>query len=94
MSYTFWNNFVARWSVLPVANYTAIPAHPALIGGWQNPNGLPLYNSGPAALGDYSLKWIPEPWWGHVGNYSRKDLHSVVINFNPGMRIGNQRYRH
>lgn len=81
MSYIFWNNFVDNWKVFPPMEYVnpipLLPYHPIL--GWTNPNQTPLMNS--PTLADYSLKYLPEPWWGNNGIHV---LNSVVINYNPG----------
>ena len=81
MSYNYWNNFVENWGVLPQVEYInpnpIAPFHSIL--NWINPNLSPLMNSD--QLADYSLKYIPEPWWGNNGCHV---LNSVVINYNPG----------
>lgn len=91
MSYVYWNDFVKKWQSLPTAEYInpapAEPFHPFC--GWENPNLQPLLNSD--TPGDYSLKYLPEPWWG---NDSSHPLNSVVINYNPGGGGGIQDYLH
>ncbi|HOX77012.1 MAG TPA: hypothetical protein PLW31_03145 [Bacteroidales bacterium] len=81
MSYIYWNDFVKKWQSLPAAALIspapAAPFHPFC--GWENPNLQPLMNSD--IPGDYSLKYLPEPWWGNDGRHL---LNSVVINYNPG----------
>ncbi len=69
MSYKYWDDFVAAWS-RGAKNYY----------GWTDPDGTPLYNN--SATKDLSSLFIPEPWWGNDGS---RPLHSVVINYNPGM---------
>ena len=87
MNYAFWNTFVNNWMTLPLAVYgSTTPIAPFnRICGWTNPNLQPLMNS--IAVGDYSLKYIPEPWWGNNGIH---ELNSVVINYNPGGGKGMQ----
>ena len=46
---------------------------------WTDPSKTPLWNKLPS---DSSEKYIPEPWWGN--HDCNTELHSVVINFNPG----------
>lgn len=66
--YNTWEDYIADW-------YAGRP-----MGTWTDPNTIPLLNN--IALGTKSSDYIPEPWWGnHCINV---DLHSVVINFNPG----------
>jgi hypothetical protein len=77
MSYTNWNDFITDWHRLPPSAHGGSAA-PALIRGWNNPNLIPIYNSG---AGDYSIKYIPEPWWGNNG---QERLQSIVLNYNPG----------
>lgn len=80
MSYNFWNQFVNDWLTLP-ANELAnpIPAPPFNhFMGWLNPNSVHLMNSN--VPGDFSLQYIPEPWWGNSGN---EPLHCVFLNHNP-----------
>jgi len=89
MSYTYWNEFFEAWRNLPENLMEELnPQHPVdTISGWTNPNLYPLLNSnnnyGNGGNTDYSLKYIPEPWWGYNGNIQDK-LHAVVVNFNPG----------
>lgn len=91
--YKYWNDFVDTWRNLPLPSLTAItPGTPKTISGWSNPNTIPLLNSSPAVAADYSLKYVPEPWWGHTGNYDQHELHSVVVNFNPGKASGVQNH--
>ena len=68
MSYQYWESFLNDWK-----NGTTG------IGTWTDPDLLPLYND--ANMKDLSSLYIPEPWWGNDGT---KELHSVVINYNPG----------
>jgi hypothetical protein len=80
MNYDYWNNFVDNWRVLPhmvYTNPTPLPLY-HLILGWTNPNLIPLMNS--STLADYSLNYLPEPWWGNNGTHI---LNSVVVNYNP-----------
>ena len=91
MSYIFWNNFVDRWRTLPPVEYlnpAPIPPFNTIL-GWTNPNLTPLMNS--PAITDYSLQYLPEPWWGNSGVHV---LNSVVINYNPGGGSGIQQYHH
>ena len=91
--YNYWNEFVETWCRLTLTSLTATtPVTPATISGWSNPNTIPLLNSAPAVAADYSMKYIPEPWWGHTGNYKQNELHSVVVNFNPGRASGVQNH--
>ena len=80
MSYIFWNNFVDMWRTLPAVEYlnpAPVPPFNTIL-GWSNPNLTPLMNS--SSINDYSLQYLPEPWWGNNGTHI---LHSVVINYNP-----------
>ena len=81
MSYHYWNNFVDNWRSLPNAEFANLSPNPQYdnLQGWQNPNLTPLMNSD--NQGDYSLQYLPEPWWGNNGDHI---LNSVVINYNPG----------
>ena len=74
MSYKYWNDFVDQWRNNPL-----VPTAP-VVGGWTNPNTVPLLNSYGAPSPDLSINYLPEPWWGNDGN---SQLHSVVINSNP-----------
>ena len=66
--YNTWESCIADW-------YAGRP-----MGTWTDPNTIPLlYNT---TLGTKSSDYIPEPWWGN--DNIEIDLHSVVINFNPG----------
>jgi len=80
MSYNYWNNFIDNWRAFPHTEYiNPTPLAPYnLILGWNNPNLTPLMNS--QTLADYSLQYLPEPWWGNNGIHI---LNSVVINYNP-----------
>lgn len=80
MSYNFWNNFVDTWRTLPPKEYlNPKPVAPYnLLNGWTNPNLEPLY--GTVNLGDLSLQYLPEPWWGNNGSHP---LEAVVLNYNP-----------
>lgn len=68
--YKYWEEFVEQW----------FKGNDNAIKGWSNPDMTPaLCNT----KGDtQSSLYIPEPWWGNDGT---KPLHSVVINFNPGL---------
>ena len=66
--YNTWERCISDW-------YTSRP-----MGTWTDPNIIPLVNN--IALGTKSSDYIPEPWWGN--DNIEIDLHSVVINFNPG----------
>ena len=66
--YNAWESCIADW-------YAGRP-----MGTWTGPNTIPLLNN--IALGTKSSDYIPEPWWGN--DNIEIDLHSVVINFNPG----------
>lgn len=79
MSYNFWNDFLDQWRSNPAG-----PTAP-VIGGWTDPNTVPLLNSYGKIPIDFSLDYLPEPWWGNNGI---DDLHSVVINSNPGTGNG------
>lgn len=68
MSYQYWESFINDWKNGKKA-----------IGAWTDPDLLPLFND--AKNKDLSSLYIPEPWWGNDGT---KNLHSVVINYNPG----------
>ncbi len=74
MSYKYWNDFVDHWRYNPL-----VPTAP-VVGGWTNPNTVPLLNSYGAIPADLSINYLPEPWWGNDG---KSALHSVVINSNP-----------
>lgn len=80
MSYAYWDDFVNNWRNLPPVEYinpAPLPPHHQIL-GWTNPNLTPLMNS--QTLADYSLQYLPEPWWGNNGIHV---LNSVVINYNP-----------
>ena len=79
MSYIFWNDFVDVWINNPINNNLNVNFL-----GWTNPNSIPLMNQG---VNDYSINYLPEPWWGNNGSHP---LHSVIINYNPGLGGGNQ----
>ena len=87
MSHNYWNNFVDNWRNLPNAEFANLNPNPQYVnlGGWQNPNLTPLMNSD--NQGDYSLQYLPEPWWGNNGD---QILNSVVLNYNPGFGQGIQ----
>lgn len=68
--YQYWEDFIAEWACWSSVKST--------IGGWTNPDNLPLCNKD---WNDLTSQYIPEPWWGNDGTQS---LHSVVVNFNPG----------
>lgn len=91
MSYNYWNNFVDKWRFFPTLEFInpvpISPYNPIL--GWINPNHTPLMNS--STYADYSIKYLPEPWWGNNGNHI---LNSVVINYNPGTGGGAQGFHH
>lgn len=91
MSYKYWNEFVNNWRHLPVSEYInpspTIPYN--LLLNWHNPNLTPLLNSPHPA--DFSLKYLPEPWWGNNGAHA---LNSIVINYNPGNGGNIQNYVH
>jgi len=81
MSYKYWNNFVDNWRAFPPMEYinpTPLPPYHSIL-GWTNPNLTLLMNS--TTVADYSLKYLPEPWWGNDGTHI---LNSVVVNYNPG----------
>lgn len=91
MSYIYWNKFVDNWRVFPHTEYinpAPLPPYNRIL-GWENPNMTPLMNS--PTLADYSLKYLPEPWWGNNGIHV---LNSVVINYNPGGGGGIQGFHH
>jgi len=91
MSYIFWNKFIDHWRKLPPIEYinpASVAPYNTLI-GWKNPNLTPLLNS--TTIGDFSLQYLPEPWWGNNGVHV---LNSVVINYNPGGGSGIQQYPH
>ena len=77
MSYPYWNDFINNWRNLPSIDYTK--TNPFLISGWENPNTIPLMNI--TGRPEFSLEYLPEPWWGNDGN---SPLNSVIINYNPG----------
>jgi len=81
MSYLYWNDFVDHWRKLPPIEYiNPVSVAPYnLLSGWRNPNLTPLLNS--ITIADFSLQYLPEPWWGNNGVHV---LNSVVINYNPG----------
>jgi hypothetical protein len=83
MSYNFWNDFVDQWRINLIA-----PTAP-VIGSWTNPNDISLLNVYGVVPNDLSIYYLPEPWWGNNGI---DDLHSVVINNNPG--TGNRSLQH
>jgi len=92
MSYNFWNDFVDQWRSFPSKQYlnpAPIPPHNTIL-GWSNPNLVPLMNS-TSIVNDYSLQYLPEPWWGNNGSHI---LNSVVINYNPGAGGGIQAFAH
>jgi hypothetical protein len=80
MSYNYWNDFFKLWRTLPASEYSnPTPVAPfRKIDVWDNPNLAPLMNS--QGLADYSLQYIPEPWWGNSG---KTPLQCVFINHNP-----------
>ncbi len=81
MTYSFWNHFIDQWRTLPAFEYnniTPLPPNHNLL-GWTNPNPLLLNSKIPD---DYSLKYLPEPWWGYTGQDD--ELHAVIVNYNPG----------
>jgi hypothetical protein len=80
MNYKFYNDFIDQWRMLPLREYNnPLPLSPYhLLSGWYNPNPSLLNSQVPL---DYSLNYIPEPWWGNAG---QDELHAVVINYNPG----------
>lgn len=49
------------------------------LGAWTDPDNVPLYNDDNG--GALSSSYLPEPWWGNDGT---KELHCVVVNYNPG----------
>ena len=91
MSYKFWNSFVDKWQSLPHNEYSnPNPISPYnQIFGWTNPNLSSLMND--SSIGDFSLKYLPEPWWGNNGHHV---LNSVIINYNPGSGDGIQGFTH
>lgn len=81
MRHTSVNNLVSTWCKLsPI-----ITNNPTNIANWTNPNGLsnPLLNE-ISNQTDFSSLYLPEPYWGNTG-LSNDELHSVVINYNPGI---------
>lgn len=82
MSYKYWNKFVEEWRNLPPneLNNPNLPPERALFCDWTNPNLQNQLMNRPNGA-DYSINYIPEPWWGNNGDHA---LHSVVINYNPG----------
>lgn len=91
MHYNYWNNFVDCWRALQYTEYinpTPLPPYHQIL-GWSNPNLTPLMNS--QTLADYSLIYLPEPWWGNNGSHV---LNSVLINYNPGGGGGIQAFHH
>jgi len=84
MSYKYWNDFINNWLALsthPINIYTNGPTQiiSPQICGWENPNTVPLMNDDNKP--QFSLEYLPEPWWGNDGN---SPLNSVIINYNPG----------
>lgn len=73
MSYSYWNDFINMWRA-DGALQNEQSFHP-----WTFPSLVPLMNSPTSE--DYSLFYLPEPWWGNNGSHI---LNSVVINYNPG----------
>ena len=69
MSYSFWNSFIHNWT-----------NGKKDLEKWSNPDSIPLFND--SNKKDLSSDYIPEPWWGNDGT---TPIHSVVINFNPGL---------
>lgn len=68
MSYPTWETFITKWYH---KRYS--------IQGWSNPQDTPLYNDNEKR--ESTIDFIPEPWWGNDGS---TELHSVIINYNPG----------
>jgi len=79
MNYNYWNDFIDKWKKMSPSQFTSTSQNFYKQFGWTNPNMIPLLNFG---IQDYSLKYLPEPWWGNSG--SNIILNSVVVNFNPG----------
>lgn len=68
MCYVYWENFIRAWD-----------AGTSSILGWSDPNSIPLMNN--VSAGTRANAYIPEPWWGNDGS---QEIHSVIINYNPG----------
>jgi hypothetical protein len=94
MNYNYWDRFINYWQNLahrPVNIYLSVPPpinHRNFL-GWTNPNINPLLNK--PGQQQFSLEYLPEPWWGNNGN---APLHSVVINYNPGWAETYKHYSH
>lgn len=73
--YNYWDDFVDHW--FKNSHISALSPHP-----WISPDDkmCPLSNN--YTIYD-SINYLPEPWWGYDGSVD-VELHSVVINFNPG----------
>jgi len=74
--YNYWDDFVDLWfKKSHISNLTPYP--------WTNPSDkkCPISNNN-TTIND-SINYLPEPWWGYDGSVD-VELHSVVINFNPG----------
>jgi hypothetical protein len=84
MNYNYWNDFIKDWSTTPISRYNSFPPINDQILQWEHPNNQPLINNP-----GLSFEFLPEPWWGNNGS---DELHSVVVNFNPGKGGGWQHY--
>ena len=89
--YNYWNKFVTEWQSIPEEQFlnTKLASVKTYIRGWKNPNLEPALLNDPNNHKDYTIKYLPEPWWGNNGE---DDLHSVVINYNPGTGGCGQHY--
>lgn len=87
--YQYWDNFINDWycfmkhggNTIADWNRSSHQSH------WQYP--CCVYNT--IKKGDKSIKYLPEPWWGYSGSPT-DELHSVVINYNPGEGGNVQQY--
>jgi hypothetical protein len=75
MSFQFWDNLFHQWIALENDDTITLDG-PRFIGDLLNPNLLGLQNDWRSG---FSLKYLPEPWWGSINN----SIYSILINYNP-----------
>ncbi len=78
MNYQYWNDFIEEWK-----NFVKNSPIPTSFTGYSQLNkwNYPKDIKGSINSTDNTVCFFPEPWWGNDGTH---DLHSVVINYNPG----------
>lgn len=84
--YLYWEEFIDTWNSIQCNQPSGKELSEDGYRGWTNPDSL-LYNN--SKTRDLASSYIPEPWWGNDGS---QHLHSVVVNFNPG--VGGEEQRH